>query len=205
MSMSFHIELSDQDLSHFKQAIEKAKLASVRKSDEEITASARALLKSAGETVLPEFISQRLVQLDALIAMLADEAWDLPADDRQRVLGAMPYFSESDDLIPDHIPVLGYLDDAIAIELSIIELKHELEAYNEFCVFRQEQAADRGLEASVVGRAEWLSARRDELVNRMHRRRNLEQGGGGYGASSGYGGGSSYVSNAWRPGLLRVR
>lgn len=205
MSMTFHIELSDQDLSHFKQAIEKAKLASVSKSDEEITASARALLKSAGETVLPEFIGQRLVQLDALIAMLADEAWDLPADDRQRVLGAMQYFSESDDLIPDHIPVLGYLDDAIAIELSIIELKHELEAYNEFCEYRQEQANDRGLEASIVGRAEWLSARRDELVNRMHRRRNLEQGGGGYGASSGYGGGSSYVSNAWRPGLLRVR
>lgn len=204
MPMTFQLELSDQDLAHFKLAIEKAKLATVRKSDADITASARALLISAGETELPEFIKQRLTQLDSLIAMLADEAWDLPADDRMRVLGAMQYFSESDDLIPDHIPVLGYLDDAIAIELSTIELKHELDAYNEFCEYRQEQASDRGLEASIVGRAEWLSARRDELVNRMHRRRNLEQG-GSYGSSSGYGGGSSYVSNAWRPGLLRVR
>jgi uncharacterized membrane protein YkvA (DUF1232 family) len=204
MPMTLQLELSDQDLAHFKLAIDKAKLATVRKSDEEITASARALLISAGETELPDFIKQRLTKLDALIAMLADEAWDLPADDRMRVLGAMQYFSESDDMIPDHIPVLGYLDDAIAIELSTIELKHELDAYNEFCEYRQEQASARGLEASIVGRAEWLSARRDELVNRMHRRRNLEQG-GSYGSSSGYGGGSSYVSNAWRPGLLRVR
>ncbi|MBP7371083.1 MAG: DUF1232 domain-containing protein [Arenimonas sp.] len=204
MPMTFQLELSDQDLAHFKQAIEKAKLASVRKSDEDITASARALLISASDIELPEFIKQRLTQLDSLIAMLADEAWDLPAEDRMRVLGAMQYFSESDDMIPDHIPVLGYLDDAIAIELSIIELKHELDAYNEFCEYRQEQASQRGLEASIVGRADWLSARRDELVNRMHRRRNLEQG-GSYGSSSGYGGGNSYVSNAWRPGLLRVR
>ena len=204
MPMSFHLELSDQDLSYFSQAIEKAKASAVGKSDTEITASARALLESAGSAALPEFISKRLVQLDALIAMLADEAWDLPADDRMRVLGAMQYFSESDDMIPDHIPVLGYLDDAIAIELSVMELKHEIDAYNEFCEFRQEQATALGVEAANVGRADWLTARRDELINRMHRRRNIEQG-GSYGSSSGYGGGSSYVSNAWRPGLLRVR
>ena len=205
MPMSFHFELSDQDLAHFKQAIEKASAASVSKSDEEVTAAARALLVNANAVQLPEFISKRLNQLDALIAMLADEAWALPEEDRARVKGAMAYFSESDDLIPDSIPVLGYLDDAIAIELSAEELKHEIAAYGEFCEFREEQAGSRGLDAAGVGRAEWLSARRDELVARMHRRRNLEQG-GSYGSSSGYGAGSgSYSSNAWRPGLLRVR
>ena len=91
-----------------------------------------------------------------------------------------------------------------AIELSVRELKHEIDAYSEFCEYRQEQAASRGLDAAAVGRADWLSSRRDELINRMHRRRNLD-GSGSYGSSSGYGGGKSYVSNAWRPGLLRVR
>lgn len=204
MPMSFHLELSDQDLSHFQQAIEKAKASAAGKSDAEITASARALLESANTVTLPDFISKRLVKLDSLIAMLVDEAWDLPAEDRIRVLGAMAYFSESEDLIPDSIPVLGYFDDAIAIELSAIELKHEIDAYNEFCEFRQEQATALGLDASGVGRADWLTARRDELISRMHRRRNIEQG-GSYGTSSGYGGGKSYVSNSWRPGLLRVR
>ncbi|MBP6534669.1 MAG: DUF1232 domain-containing protein [Arenimonas sp.] len=204
MSLSFHFELSDLDLAHFRAAMDKAQAAAVGKSDEEVTAAARALLVSAGQVQLPEFISKRLNQLDALIAMLADEAWDLPVDDRARVKGAMAYFSESEDLIPDSIPVLGFFDDAIAIELSAIELKHELDAYAEFCEFREEQAGARGVPASTAGRADWLAARREELIARMHRRRNLEQG-GSYGSSSGYGGGSSYVSNAWRPGLLRVR
>ncbi len=204
MPLTFNVELSDKDLSHFQAAIAKAQAAAAGKSEEQATAAAKALLLNANAIELPDFIATRLHQLDALIAMLADEAWDLPAEDRERVKGAMAYFAEVDDMIPDSVPVLGYLDDAIAIELSSLALKHEIDAYSEFCEYRQEQASERGLNAAAVGRAEWLSLRRDELMARMHRRRNLEQG-GGYGSSSGYGGNSSYVSNAWRPGLLRVR
>lgn len=204
MPLSFNFELSDQDLNHIQKAIAAAQQAAAGKSDAEVTAAARALLVSANEVQVPDFIRERLVQLDSLIAMLGDEAWALPDEDRARVKAAMAYFSEAEDLIPDTIPVLGYLDDAIAIELSVRELKHEIDAYSEFCEYRQEQAASRGLDAAAVGRADWLTARRDELITRMHRRRNLD-GGGSYGSSSGYGGGKSYVSNAWRPGLLRVR
>ena len=204
MPMSFTIELSDADLAHFNEAIAKAKAAAAGKSDAEVTGAARQLLVNAANLTLPDFISSRLNKLDAMIAMLADEAWALPDEDRTRVKAAMAYFSESEDLIPDTIPVLGFFDDAIAIELSARDLVHELAAYDEFCNFREEQAGDRVLDPANVGRADWLSARRDELVNRMHRRRNREQG-GSYGSSSGYGGGSSYVSNAWRPGPLRVR
>ena len=204
MTMSFTIELSDANIAHFNEAIAKAKAAAVGKTDAEVTGAARQLLVNAANLTLPDFISSRLNKLDAMIAMLVDEAWALPDEDRARVKAAMAYFSESEDLIPDSIPVLGYFDDAIAIELSAADLVHELAAYDEFCNFREEQAADRGLDPANVGRADWLSVRRDELVNRMHRRRNREQG-GSYGSSSGYGGSSSYVSNAWRPGPLRVR
>ena len=203
MPMTFHCELSDQDLAHFREAIAKAQAAAAGKTDEEVTAAARALLTAAAKVTLPDFIAKRLDTLDAMIAMLADEAWALPDEDRARVKAAMAYFSESDDLIPDDLPVLGFFDDAIAIELSATEIRHELDAYAEFCEYRQEQAESRGLQAATVGRADWLSARRDELIGRMHRRRNREQG-GGYGTSSGYAG-SSYTSNAWRPGPLRVR
>jgi len=86
--------------------------------------------------------------------------------------------------------VLGYLDDAIMIELSVRQLRPELDAYDEFCDFRQNQAQRRGLEPDKVGRADWLDARREELVDRMHRRRARETGMGvGYGSSSGYGSG----------------
>ena len=144
--------------------------------------------------------------LKAEIVILAAAVRDPRTPWYAKILGVIivAYALSPIDLIPDFIPVLGYLDDAIAIELSVRELKHEIDAYSEFCEYRQEQAASRGLDAAAVGRADWLSSRRDELINRMHRRRNLD-GSGSYGSSSGYGGGKSYVSNAWRPGLLRVR
>ena len=101
------------------------------------------------------------------------------------------------------MPVLGYLDDAIAIEICVMELKHEIDSYDEFCEYRQSEAGRRGTSPSEVGRAEWLDARRQELQDRMHRRRNRESEGTGYGSSSGYAR-ESYTS-AWRPSLLRVR
>ncbi len=69
--------------------------------------------------------------------------------------------------------------------MCVKELHHELAAYDEFCEYRQGEAVRRGLDPATVGRADWLEARRDELVDRMHRRRNREAG-SGYGDSSGY-------------------
>ena len=69
--------------------------------------------------------------------MLSDIEWRLPHQDATRVLNALAYFAEPEDLIPDHIPGLGFLDDAIMIELVVRELKHELEAYRDFCDYRE--------------------------------------------------------------------
>jgi hypothetical protein len=64
---------------------------------------------------------------------------------------------------------LGFLDDAIMIELVARELKHEMEAYQDFCDYRQRlsQSGD----GSAASREGWLDARRKELQARMHRRR----------------------------------
>jgi uncharacterized membrane protein YkvA (DUF1232 family) len=202
MPLSINFELSDRDLEHFNNAIKAAALAAGSKPPEEVTAAASKLLLDAGNLELPDFIMGRLDRLDALIAMLGDEGWQLPEEDRQRVLSALAYFADPDDIIPDSVPVLGYLDDAIAIELCIRELRHELDAYDEFCDFRQTEAQQRGMNPATVGRAEWLAARRDELQDRMHRQRSRDVG-TGYGKSSGYA--REGYTSSWRPGLLRVR
>ena len=203
MPLAISFELSDRDLEHFNQALAKARASAGSKSADEIIAAASKLLVEANKVHVPDFIAERLDQLDALIAMSVDEGWHLPEEDRQHVLSALVYFADPTDVIPDHVPVLGYFDDAIAIEMCVKELKHEIEAYDEFCEYRQGEADRRGLDPSKVGRADWLEARRDELVDRMHRRRNRQAGGSGYGDSSGYAR-KSYTS-AFRPGLMRVR
>ena len=202
MPLAISFELSDRDLEHFNAAIKAAAFAAGSKSEDEVVSAAGKLLEDAGTQQLPDFIMQRLDKLDALIAMLKDEGWALPTDDRARVLSALMYFADPKDIIPDSVPVLGYFDDAIAIELCVKELKHELDAYDEFCEYRQAEAQSRGVEPSVVGRAEWLAGRREELQERMHRRRERDYG-TGYGGSSGYAR-ESYTS-AWRPGMLRIR
>jgi len=99
--------------------------------------------------------------------------------------------------------VLGYLDDAVMIEMCVRDLQHELDAYDDFCDFRQRQAERLGLDPAKVGRADWLGGRREELVDRMHQRRERDFG-VGYGSSSGYASDKSYV-RAWRPGMFTFR
>ena len=205
MSFSLTIDLSERDLEHFQAAQKTAADKAASRSDEEIIAAASKLLIEGKKVELPDFIAQRLLVLDDLIAMLRDEGWAMPEEDRKRVLGAMVYFAEPQDIIPDSVPVLGYLDDAIMIELCARALKHEIDAYEDFCDFRQREAEQRGLDPATVGRADWLGGRRDELIDRMHRRRDRDFG-TGYGSSSGWASNKSYTAGAsWRPSMFRTR
>lgn len=204
MSISLTLELNDRDLKHFEDAMEAAKQAAAGKEDGEIVDCASKLLVEAQGEQVPDFILDRLLRLDDLIAMVRDEGWAMPAEDRQRVLSALTYFCEPADVIPDHVKVLGYLDDAVMIELCVRDLKHELDAYDEFCAYRESEAKHHGMEPAAVGRADWLGRRRQELVDRMHRRRERDAG-GGYGRSSGYAGNKrTYADRGWRPGIFRA-
>ena len=101
--------------------------------------------------------------------MVEDRAWNLPQRDRLRVIHALAYFVKADDLIPDDIPGLGFLDDAIMIELVARELKPELEAYLDFCEFRRQRSDQEA--NTEVSRANWLEEKRNNLMGRMKRRR----------------------------------
>ena len=210
MSISLNFELNDRDLEHFHSAMAAAKKAAGDKSPAEIIECAGKLLADAQKVHIPDFIKDRLLRLDDMIAMVRDEAYKLPPEDCQRVLSALIYFCDPKDVIPDSVEVLGFLDDAIMIELCVLDLKHELESYDDFCDFRQHEAARRGLEPDKVGHADWLNARRDELIDRMHARRVRDAGGGG-GFGTGYGGSSGYASKqtsylrGWRPGAFKLR
>jgi hypothetical protein len=112
--------------------MEEARRAASRLPPEDIVAAAEELLASAEISSAPGFIIDRLHNLKLMIGMLSDIEWRLPHQEATRVLNALAYFAEPEDLIPDTIPGLGFLDDAIMIELVVRELKHEIEAYRDF-------------------------------------------------------------------------
>lgn len=170
MSMRITFELSDSDLDHFRKVMKRARSAAAESDAKTITDAAESLLAEVQEVDVPDFISERLDRLTMLIQMVHDEGWALPADERKRVLSALAYFSDPEDLIPDDIPGLGFLDDAIMVELVVRELKHEIEAYEDFCKFRTAEANRRGA-AEDLDRAAWLVERRKKLHARMRNRR----------------------------------
>lgn len=174
MPLDIVFTLSDQDLDHFQKIVNKAKSSlSDGHEAEEIEQAARQLIADARASELPEFIGERLARLETIINMIGDVEWNLSADERQRVLGALVYFCDPEDLIPDHVPGLGFLDDAIYVELVIRELKAEIESYEEFCQFRaaeEERRREKGLEPHVQ-REEWLADKRAALHARMRKRR----------------------------------
>jgi uncharacterized membrane protein YkvA (DUF1232 family) len=174
MTLSITIDLSDNDLDHFQEVLKRAQDNAQRLAPTEVTDAARKLIEGAAQVKVPEFIGQRLAKLGSLIDMVHDEGWAMSDEDKARVLTALAYFADPKDVIPDNVPVVGYLDDAIMIELCVRELKHEVEAYEDFCSFRTHEASSRGLDPGTLGRAEWLEDRRQELQERMERRRKRD-------------------------------
>jgi uncharacterized membrane protein YkvA (DUF1232 family) len=167
--MRISFELDDNDLKHFQLIMDEARKAARRIAPEDIVAAAEGLLRSAPVSGAPGFVVERLERLQLMIDMLSDIEWRLPHQDASRVLNALAYFTEPEDLIPDHIPGLGFLDDAIMIELVVRELKHEIEAYQDFCDYRKRLRAQG--DNSSASREGWLDARRKDLQARMRRRR----------------------------------
>ncbi|MBS0569872.1 MAG: DUF1232 domain-containing protein [Proteobacteria bacterium] len=171
MALEFSIEITDQDLPFFMEAMKRAEQRAAGKSAQQILDEAARTFASSQAQQMPEFVRSRLAGVENLIAMAGDEGWGLSAEDKSRVVSALTYFSDPEDLIPDNVPVLGFLDDAVMIEVVQGVLRPEIDAYADFCDYRSQEASVRGTDAAKVGREEWLEDRRAELQARMRSRR----------------------------------
>jgi uncharacterized membrane protein YkvA (DUF1232 family) len=171
MALQFTIDISDDDLPFFVDAVQRAAERASGKSAEDILSAAEKTFASSQGQNMPEFVRSRLASVENLVAMARDVGWGLSDEDRSRVVSALTYFADPEDLIPDNIPVLGFLDDAIMIDVVATVLQPEIEAYADFCAFRDQEAHRRGTDASTLGREEWLEGRRAELQARMRARR----------------------------------
>jgi uncharacterized membrane protein YkvA (DUF1232 family) len=171
MGMNISFELTDRDLRFFRNALKVSREA-VRDAEEPeiIDAIGDVLEEIRGNEPLPDFVAKRIPELESLIAMLTDDDWQLPEIDRERLLATFVYFADPEDILPDDIPVIGYLDDVIIIELAVRELKHVREAYVDFCNFRSDFDRKQGKKIDPVIRRDRLDRRRQQLHQRMRRR-----------------------------------
>jgi uncharacterized membrane protein YkvA (DUF1232 family) len=177
MPVKIAFELSDVDLEYFRKAMRDVKATAHSRDEKTIIAAASRLATETGAREMPEFVKERLGKLEGLIRMLEDTEWRLEGRHRARVLGALAYFAEPADLIPDTIPGLGFLDDAIMVELVVRDLEHEIESYADFCRYRDEQKHLEDLDPEL--RRVRLEKRRRAMYARMDARRERRERRGG--------------------------
>ncbi|HEX2139425.1 MAG TPA: YkvA family protein [Woeseiaceae bacterium] len=171
MGISISLDFTDRDLGLFRDAVRQSR-NTVRDGDEaEIIDAVRTVLESIRTArPLPDFVSKRLPELDTMISMLEDADWRLPKAAREQMLATFVYFGDPEDVIPDGIPAIGFLDDVILLELLLRDFRHVREAYSDFCRFRKAYDRKNGERGGAAGRKKSLDARRKNLLERMKRR-----------------------------------
>ena len=173
--MRIVLDLSDKDIRYFRSCLQTVKRGTLSSDETVVLKAAADLMAQVAAAEAPEYVQDRIGKLALLVQMLEDQRWRLTGSDRARVLNVLAYFVDPDDLIPDRIPGLGYLDDAIMVELVLQELKHEIEAYQKFCEF--EESGQRGPEETEAKRLQLQTRMRRNRRDQRDRRRRLRTSG----------------------------
>lgn len=140
-----------------------------------LATAARELCRdAAAEAPEPPCIEQRMKLLDAAAAMIADAQWS-PASAEAAGLATemVRYANGQQQLLPNSLPAIGRLDEAIAVDAAWPKLEAEVDAYLDYCRVRSLEAALRGCAVGSFPftREDWRRARRAqaELEHRLGR------------------------------------
>ena len=129
--------LDEHDAVYFRNLYRKARKGASDTDPDEVIEGARKIVKEVRESKkTPRFVVEAIEVLADLTDLIQDDAYAAPKKVRNDVLAAIAYFSNPEDLIPDNIPGLGFLDDAIMVKFIEDEFKHELWGYRKFRTLR---------------------------------------------------------------------
>jgi uncharacterized membrane protein YkvA (DUF1232 family) len=167
-----NFRLNSRDLERFNGLLARLGRTQAPLACDQLATAARELTATAADSAAPACILQRLKWAETAAQMVADRGWE-PANEAleptQLILG---YVRDHEDLIPDWLPQVGRLDDAIVIDTAWPELASEVDRYVDFRRLRHVEAALRGCADAEFRftRADWEQARHAEAALRAHRR-----------------------------------
>lgn len=125
--------LDEEDADYFRSLYRKVKREASTQDPQQIIKDARDIVQRArASKKTPHFVIEAIGVLADLVDLIRDEAYAAPQRVKAEVLAGLAYFSNPEDLIPDKVPGLGFLDDAIMVKFIEEEFKNELWGYRRF-------------------------------------------------------------------------
>lgn len=167
------IELNESAVHVFNDELQSMDEHAPAVHADQIASLARWLRALPAETA-EATIHLRLSRAEVLHRMLRDSDWSVPAPLAQRAERLLRYVDRLDDLIPDDMPAIGHLDDALLIEMSWSEFAGEAQDYLDFCQFRATTDFPRGSAREL--RAAWENHCLAEANAMLHRQLTRERG-----------------------------
>lgn len=137
-----------------------------------LATAARELRDGVAGAGEPACILQRMKRLEAAARMLDDGQWE-PVDDAGNVAALMVHYATGRyQLLPNSLPTIGHLDEAIAVEAAWPSLQDEVADFLDYCRVRSLEASLRGRDVQAFGfsRNDWIQARQAEYRLEKQRR-----------------------------------
>lgn len=155
------IELGARDLEAYNETLHQVCPAARTVQADQIASIGRRVLESALRGTPDGFIAGRMAGVPRLARMRVDRGWRLADGLDARIGALLAYVEEPADLIPDPVPVIGQLDDALLVDLLSRDIAGEVADYLDFCEYRRGIAERCRVDVALVdiGFDEWLAAR----------------------------------------------
>ena len=122
MNISNLFQLTEEDKDRYRKLIDKIDLDS---SDDVISMLNPKLDRLIASDRLND-IEIDLIKNDSVLLSIYKTYPDLTDSIRKRILLAISYFCDEDDDIPDIVPDIGYLDDAVVANWVIASISKDL-------------------------------------------------------------------------------
>ena len=122
MNISKIFELTDEDKAKYQSMIDKVDLS---KSSEVIN-TLNSKLDSLIDSKKLNNIETDLIKNVSVLLNIYQTYPDLTDSIKRRIIFAISYFCNSDDDIPDVVPQIGYLDDAVVARWVVDSIGNDL-------------------------------------------------------------------------------
>jgi uncharacterized membrane protein YkvA (DUF1232 family) len=176
MGFEIKFSLDEEDSKYFQDLYRAAKKNAKQEDAPRVMEEVRALIQRVRSAAkLPNFVDEAITTLEDLMQMLEDKDYAVPRQVMESAVAGLAYFANPQDAIPDHIPALGFLDDAIMISFVHAEFKHELWAYRKFRSFRS-GAEQRPWTDVAQGRMpKRLTEYRSDLRKKVEKKKEIQK------------------------------